>query len=84
MTNQLPEFLEKIIRKSSKSYSTPKKGDGKGNVSYKQLELLCKRQQIIIKRLIDSQIQLNTTISEILLEQFIERNTRNNDQSRTS
>ena len=60
--NKLPKFLEDIFFKSSKSYSIAKKGDGKGNVTYRQLELLCKRQQIIIKRLVEAIIKLERKI----------------------
>lgn len=60
--NKLPKFLEDIFFKSSKSYPIVKKGDGKGNVTYRQLELLCKRQQIIIKRLVEAIIKLERKI----------------------
>ena len=60
--NKLPEFLEKLFRKSSKSYPIAKRGDGKGNATYRQLELLCKRQQIIIKRLVDTLVRLERKI----------------------
>jgi len=60
--SKLPEFLEKLFRKSSKSYPIAKRGDGKGNVTYRQLELLCKRQQIIIKRLVDTLIKFERKI----------------------
>ena len=59
---KLPKFLEEIFFKSSKSYLIAKKGDGKGNVTYRQLELLCKRQQIIIKRLVEAIIKLERKI----------------------
>jgi len=62
MTNKLPDFLEKIFEKSSKSYPLAKKGDGKGNATYRQLELLIKRQQIIIKRLVDALVKLERKI----------------------
>jgi len=60
--SKIPEFLEKLFRKSSKSYPIAKRGDGKGNVTYRQLELLCKRQQIIIKRLVDTLIKFERKI----------------------
>ena len=62
MNNKLPNFLEKLFEKSSKSYPLVKRGDGKGNVTYRQLELLCKRQQIIIKRLVDTLVKLERKI----------------------
>ena len=62
MTNKLPGFLEKLFEKSSKSYPLVKRGDGKANVTYRQLELLCKRQQIIIKRLVDTLVKLERKI----------------------
>ena len=79
--NKLPKFLEDIFFKSSKSYSIAKKGDGKGNVTYKQLELLCKRQQIIIKRLVDSQIKLNNEITKIIFKQFTKENSKNDSDT---
>ena len=62
MANKLPDFLEKIFEKSSKSYPLAKKGDSKGNATYRQLELLIKRQQIIIKRLVDALVKLERKI----------------------
>lgn len=62
MTNKYPFFIREIMAKSSKSYPIPKRGDGNGNVTYRQLELLCKRQQIIVKRLVDVLIKLEKKI----------------------
>jgi|TARA_B100002003_G_C13954615_1_gene462667 hypothetical protein len=62
MTNKLPNFIEKIFEKSSKSYPLAKRGDGQGNVTYRQLEMLIKRQQIIIKRLVDALVKLERKI----------------------
>mgnify|MGYP001212581277 FL=1 len=62
MTNKLPNFIEKIFEKSSKSYPLAKRGDGQGNATYRQLEMLIKRQQIIIKRLVDALVKLERKI----------------------
>ena len=62
MTNKLPDFLEEVFQKSSKSYPLAKRGDGQGNATYRQLEILIKRQQIIIKRFVDVLIKLERKI----------------------
>ena len=62
MKNKLPDFLEEVFQKSSKSYPLAKRGDGQGNATYRQLEILIKRQQIIIKRLVDALVKLERKI----------------------
>jgi hypothetical protein len=60
--DKLPDLLEEIFEKSTKSYPLAKRGDGQGNATYRQLEMLIKRQQIIIKRLVDVLIKLERKI----------------------